>query len=240
MVGRLETCLLFALSSPLEEVQQVQIPAPIKLISYNGRAFWNIVVCRIRGMRPIGVPEGLGVTYRHVAYRLYVSADTVDGPLSGLFFVHSQADNRLISWGGNVASDFRFHVANISVHADEKSVTAEGRSYSSRLDDAFALRGSCQVGPPELQSSLFGNAEESLHYLKYQPLGLAVGREGELRIAEVVRDEAAWQERHFAVEHMKWNLLKSLGQHNVRLELALCVDPIAYRWRIGRSTNLQR
>src|SRR5688572_26191729 len=45
MVGGLETCILLALSSPLEDMQQVDVPAPFNLVSYNGRAFWNIVVC---------------------------------------------------------------------------------------------------------------------------------------------------------------------------------------------------
>lgn len=239
MTGRLESCVLLAISAPAETAKRIKLPDAMRLVTRGDRFFWNIVVCRIHRMRPAGMPEAVGITYHHVAYRLYVTADTADGPMPGLFFVHSQADNALVSWAGNIATDFRFHRAEIAVDCDGAELMAAGGSISNTAGDAFVLRGRCEENPPVPQSNLFSDSAEALQFFKYQPLGLSVGSNGNLKIAEVLRDEAAWGEHQFQVHESRWQLLKNLGITGTRLELASWVEPIEYRWRLGRQVSLR-
>lgn len=240
MTGRLETCLLLAISAPVETADRVHLPPPLRLVTVGDRYFWNLVVCRIHRMRPVGMPEAVGITYHHVAYRIYVMAETAEGPMPGLYFVHSHADNRLVSWAGNLSSDFRFHVGDISIIRDGADVMSAGSSFSYAPGDAFMLRGRCKESPPVPQSGLFSDPEEALQFFKYRPLGLAVGRNGKLKLAEVLRDDAAWGEHQYQVHESRWQLLDSLGITDTRLELASWVEPIDYRWRLGRQVDLSR
>lgn len=237
MQGGLDACLLLALSTPLDDVAHIPLPPPLRLVTHRGHAFWNLVVCHIDKMRPMGVPRALGMSYHHVAYRFYVTVDTPQGPVSGLYFLHSQADNRLIGQTGNLVSNFRFHYGPVELHERDGAVRASGQSAGNAVRDGFLIRGQCQQTGPTPLSNLFESRAQALACLKYQPFGLAVGRGDRVRLAEVLRNESLWMERDFCVEEMRWNYLEAMGQHRTRLELATWVAPLPYRWRLGHSVQ---
>jgi hypothetical protein len=72
MVGTVERCWLFTYQTPVEDARSL-VRCELDLVTRDGCAFWNIVVRRIRAMRTRGLPAFLGVSYWHVAYRLYVT-----------------------------------------------------------------------------------------------------------------------------------------------------------------------
>jgi hypothetical protein len=117
MTGRLSSCVLLSYRTPAAHVRHL-VPPPLELVTRGPWAFWNVVACRVERMRPRGAPRWAGVCYHHVAYRLLVRAPGL-GPdgrdLEGLYFVRSDADHSLITRGGNVASDFQFHRAEIDL-----------------------------------------------------------------------------------------------------------------------------
>src|ERR671932_694489 len=85
MVGRLDPCWLFAYRTLEEEARRV-LPPALEPVTYGGFAFWNVVVCRVRRMRPWFAPAALGVSYWHVAYRLYVRFYPAQGAaIEGLY-----------------------------------------------------------------------------------------------------------------------------------------------------------
>src|SRR5215213_8264418 len=95
MNGRLSECLLLSYRTPARAVRKL-VPGHLELVTRDGWAFWNVLACRVEGMRPAGVPKSLGVDYHHVAYRLHVKARTAAGEtLRGLYFVRSDADSNL-------------------------------------------------------------------------------------------------------------------------------------------------
>lgn len=237
MVGRLSECVLLWYRTPAESVRGL-VPAGFDLMTIEAHerawAFWNIVVCRVERMRPAGWPERAGLSYHHVAYRLMASVRLMDGPEQrGLFFVRSDADGALVSWGGNRASDFKFNRARVELEATDKTLTAKVRT---KRRDADAELEIDLAAPPELvPGSVFSSLEEARAVLKYEPMGLAPGpRPTRVRLAEVFRDESAWEERAVKVMSARWEFLARLQQNDIVLELATRIAPIDYRWRLGR------
>ena len=239
MVGRLDECLLLAYRTPVESVRHL-VPAGLELLTRGPFAFWNVVACLVQRMRPTGTPAALGLTYHHIAYRLYVRCRTAhNGTLDGLYFVRSDADNTLVSRLGNLLSDFRFHHSTISLRADDGGVTLRVRGQGDPQGDADLCVASGQQGDPRPQlapGSPFSSVEEAATFLKYRPLGLSSADNGRrIRLAEVFRDESGWRETPVSVTGTRWSFFENLGQSDIFLETATRVAPIDYRWRLGAS-----
>ena len=97
MRGILDQCWLFTYQTPVAEAQAV-LPRELEPVTHAGHAFWNIVVCHLRAMRPKPLPAFLGVSYWHVAYRLYVRFHPASGPpVEGVYFARSDCDSRLMA-----------------------------------------------------------------------------------------------------------------------------------------------
>src|SRR5207244_4060875 len=78
---------------------------------------------RIERMRTISCPAMLGITYHHIAYRLYVEAVTANGEtIRGLHFVRSDADNGIICALGNMFTDFKFHFSRVDMRTTSRQV----------------------------------------------------------------------------------------------------------------------
>lgn len=234
MVGRLESC--FLLSYAVEHAKVVHlVPAGLELLRVRDTAFLNIVVCRVTCMRPALFPRWLGMTFWQVAYRLQIRATLAGGEsIEGLFFLRSDVDRPLLSFVGNLMTDFRFHPAHIRVAAkglDSEISVGSGSGGEARV--VVRREVGDQAPSPD---SVFATIEDRERLLEYAPFGLALDGDGRwLRIAEVIRDDRAWKERPAAVITDRWDYLDSLGLRGRRLERAMEVAPIEYRWRLGRS-----
>jgi uncharacterized protein DUF2071 len=234
MVGRLETCVLLEYRTPAASVVAL-VPRGLELETRGGFAFWNVMACRIRGMRPAGAPSWLGLDYRHVAYRLYVRASLASGGVRrGLFFVRSDIDRRVLAALGNRVSDFRMHAAAIALRTgDAIALDVRSRDAAATLRAEPAPR--CDLAP----GSPFRDAAEAAKFLEYAPVGLSVDAAGEtLRLAEVLRDDALWREDPLAVREARFAFLERLGQRDLAVERASRVAAIDYRWRLGARLAL--
>lgn len=237
MVGRLDHCVLLSFRTPADSVASL-VPDGLELVQRGPFAFWNVVLCHVHKMRPAGVPEALGVSYHHVAYRLMVQAMTDRVELRrGLYFVRSDADAALLGAVGNRLSDFRFHRGQVQweAHDDHEAVavtTADGAA-----DATLAFRRQAPAVHPA--DSCFPTCDDARAELKYEPFGMAVAA-GRLKLAEVFRDESAWREDVIDVDphRTRFGFFDTLGQTDVHLELATQVAPLPYRWRLGRRERL--
>src|SRR5438132_8997738 len=118
LVGTIERCWLFVYQTPAAEARTL-VPAALELVKHGDCAFWNIVVCRLRAMRPRGFPAFVGVGYWHVAYRFYVRFQPASGASDeGLFFARSDCDSRAMAVMGNLLHAFNFHTAEMAVSAE--------------------------------------------------------------------------------------------------------------------------
>lgn len=233
MKGRISACVLLAYRTPKRTIEQL-VPRGLELVTRGEWAFWNVVASRIEAMRPNGLPAWCGLSYTHVAYRLYVRSNNTSTPVEGLFFVRSDADNALIATTGNWLSDFRFHNSQIEFEA-----TTERVNLSVHHPEAPAkLHATPSTGEiaDSIESPCFSSPAEAAQFLKYRPLGLSPTAKA-LRLAEVFRDETEWQETPLAVRSARFQFLEKFGPH--QLELATQVAPIDYRWRLGNRIALK-
>ena len=243
MKGRLADCVLMSYRTPAHTVRRL-LPRGMELVTRGGWAFWNVVACRVEAMRPVRTPACLGVTYNHVAYRLLVRARTADGrTLDGLYFVRSDADSALLGRFGNLLTDFRFHPARVELSngrdaaADVLTLAVQG---SEERADALVRIAPADATVAALdRESPFRSAADAAQFLKYRPLGLSIDLDGRyVHLAEVTRDESAWRERPVRVIEAHWKFFDALGQDDVHLERATRVDPLDYRWRLGRRARV--
>jgi hypothetical protein len=233
VIGTLAPTWLFTYHTPAEEARRL-LPAPLKAVTHHGYAFWNVVVCRVRQMRPRHFPARIGVSYWHVAYRLYVRLSPADGDaIEGLYFVRSDCDNPLMSLAGNLLTDFRFHTAPVRVTERDNAVDIAVRSSQA------PAQARLQLGiPPSLPpDSAFASLEEAEAFLKYKPYGISLNGRGDTNVVHITRREDAWHGRLVTVEAARWAFFD--GQ-NVRPEICYAVAPIVYQWDRARVYRAPR
>jgi hypothetical protein len=240
MVGRIDACILLAYRVPISQVAHL-VPRGLELMTQGPWAFWNVVVSRLEAMRLAGLPRWAGVSYHHVAYRLYVRARVRGGEaVDGLYFLRSDADHGLINALGNRLSDFRFQRAQVTLGGregpeDPWTIHAATPDGSGDLDiELSLLKGSETAGAGGSQEHPAGSL------LKYRPLGLCPDQDGRvLRLARVVRDESQWRERPLCIHSARFAYFERLGMGDMPLARATQVDPLEYRWELGETLLLE-
>jgi len=226
VVGTIDQCLLFTFQSPPEWAEAL-LPDCLTPIVHNGCAFWNVVVCHVRDMRPRSFPRMLGVSYRHAAYRLYVRYQPEDAPaIEGLYFVRSDCDNRMMSAMGNLMTDFRFHAADVRVQnvRDHQEISVDVPGGTARA----VVGRQAPSGVPDY--SAFSTLDEAAAFLKYKPYGISVDRKGRVNVVHITRDESTWKSRLVTVPKQEWQFFDDLP---ARPEICYEVEPIDYQWDRG-------
>jgi uncharacterized protein YqjF (DUF2071 family) len=138
------------------------LPHPIRPRIVNGHAYVSIVIASMRGMRPGGVPEPLGIHAYQVVYRALVEADTDSPAHPGVFFLRSDCNDSVLSLLGNAMSNFRFHYFRTSAmglyrSGDRLLVSVESEDKAGDLVALFR-----DAGPSELHAPAapFGSLHE--------------------------------------------------------------------------------
>ncbi len=86
------------------------LPAPLVPELHKGSAWVQVLVSRLREMRPQGTPALLGVSFHQVSYRAAVTYRDAGGdPRRGGYFVRSDTDNAVMRAVGNALQEFKFH-----------------------------------------------------------------------------------------------------------------------------------
>jgi hypothetical protein len=204
------------------------LPPPLELVTYRDYAFWNIVVCEIRAMRPRPLPGVVGLRYRHAAYRFYVRFRPRQGdPIEGLYFLRSDCNSPLITATGNIITNFNFHTAPI--HLRQRGDTTLIQIDAPDAPGYASLRPS--VVPQLPAHSAFDTLEQAQTFLKYKPAGIAVSNDGSTNVVHITRDESAWHSRVIHVETAQWAFLQD---QPVKPEICYQVEPIPYQWNRGK------
>lgn len=227
VVGNLDRCWLFTYRTSLDLAREL-LPRALEPVTYGGSAFWNIVVCHINSMRPKHFPAFSGVSYWHVAYRLYARLPLARGEaIEGLYFLRSDCDRRLMSLAGNLLTDFCFHTASLQLRQDQQSLDI----YLNSPDAPAHARLLTSAAPCLEPHSVFSSLDEAAAFLKYKPYGLSLDRAGRANVVHITRDERAWRGRLVSVACADWTFLRA---YEVQPEICYEVEPIRYQWDRGR------
>lgn len=232
MQSLIRRCWLITHRAPEREILPL-LPAELRPVTHGGFAFLNIVVARMEAMRPQGLPAMLGLDYWHVGYRVYAKAATDAGEREGLYFLRSDCDRRLLALGGNLLSEFQFHVARIQVSeaGTETSIRVEAPGAQAALTLGRDRVTTLAEGSP------FTSIAEAEAFLKYKPCGLAQAGPGRVNLLPIRREEAAWRARPVQAIRQEWEYLRGLP--GARPELAFEVAPIEYRFDRGRIQEVR-
>ncbi len=222
MVGRLSRCWLLAYRAPLDLVSR-HLPAPLKPLSFGGYGFWNVVVCEVENMRPRKFPKVLGITYRHVAYRIYVRhLNQAGASVEGLYFLRSDCDSPLVAAGGNALTEFKFHTGEITIAENPLATLLEVQATGANGRATINYGHHAKLA----DDSPFQSVQEAGDFLEYSPHGISVSPRG-VEVLPIQRDEAAWKPRVVAAHSDHWDYLTNEETH---LEVAYEVAPIDYEW----------
>lgn len=227
MIGTIDRCWLFAFRTPIAAAKKL-LPAPLEPVTRGEWAFWNIVVSHIDAMRPWPLPALAGMSYWHVAYRLYARCYPENAAaLEGLYFIRSDCDSSLMSWAGNIMTDFNFHTARIAAQALDGEVDI---TIDKTTADAHA-RLSLQERPALPANSIFSSLDEAAGFLKYKPNGLSIASNSNVSIVHISRREQDWRYRLVNVKAQQWSFF---NDKDVHFEICYQVEPIFYRWNRAR------
>jgi len=227
VVGVLSRCWLFTYRTPIASAQHL-LPQPLEPVIHNGYAFWNVVVSLVQHMRPRYFPSFVGITYWHIAYRLYVRLPLQnEKAIEGLYFLRSDCDNRFMAIAGNLMTDFCFHIANVQIQEQEALIDI-------RIDELEASAQVCLLKSDEPRlspTSAFTSLEEAADFLKYKPNGISIQRNGAANVVRIARQEDLWRYRLMHVEKAHWSFFDSM---DVQPEICYQIEPIAYQWNRGK------
>ncbi|MEM1057964.1 MAG: DUF2071 domain-containing protein [Verrucomicrobiota bacterium] len=225
LTGRLARGWLFLWRSPGEAVRPL-VPPGLELVTHRGFAFWNVVACKVEGLRPAAWPEGVpGWDFWQIGYRLMVRHRGRDGQVTeGLYFVRSECGDPLVLAGGNLTTDFHFHPARIVCQHEDRWAYLRvdaGEDWSEAVVDA-AL-------PPRLAAgSPFARLEEAAQFLRYRPVALHPLPGGAARAVRVRRDARAWTPRLRQPVDQRWPWL---APYQAEPELCFELPRIPYTWQ---------
>jgi uncharacterized protein YqjF (DUF2071 family) len=137
------------------------LPAPIEPAIHDGAAYLSIVIARMDRMRPVFVPRRLGITYDQVVYRVVVRHRGEPG----VFFLRSDANNRLMCLAGNALTFFRFNHADIEYRMDGEILHVDVRPPPDHCADiraSYDLGGTPDTMP---RTSRFQNLAQAQRFL---------------------------------------------------------------------------
>lgn len=224
MLGEIDRCWLIALRADLREVREV-LPPELEPVTFGGFAFLNVVVSHLRQMRPSPLPKWIGMSYWHVAYRIYARFTPPDGEaVEGLYFLRSDASSPLMVAAGNLLTDFRFHRASIAATGTTLTVASPNAPLDAVLSDQ----------PRLAEGSPFPSLETAGDFLRYKPAGISVNAR-DVDVMRITRDEHKWRYRLRGLEN--WNL-PYLERFKPVPEAVYEVGPIEYRW--NRAEHFRR
>lgn len=141
---------------------QARLPHPIRPRVVGGDSFVSIVIASMRGMRPGGVPEPLGVHAYQIVYRALVEADTDAPGKPGVYFLRSDCNDAVLSLLGNTLSNFRFHFFRTSAiglyrHDSHFVVSTESKD---KAGDLVAVFRDCGPSADLAPAACFGSLED--------------------------------------------------------------------------------
>lgn len=143
------------------EVMRRLLPAPIEPALYEEAAFLSVVIGNMDRMRPAFLPRAFGVTYNQVVYRAVVRCRGE----TGVHFLRSDADSRLMSFAGDWLTFFRFHHSQVSYRQEDGLAHFDLRARPEHRADIHATFDLARAGTEMPTNSRFASLPEAQAFL---------------------------------------------------------------------------
>jgi uncharacterized protein YqjF (DUF2071 family) len=127
------------------QVMSRLLPPGISPDLYRDTAFLSVVIADMEKMRPAVLPRAFGITYNQVVYRAVVRCNGE----RGVYFLRSDADNRLMCLVGNLLTFFHFNYSRVRQKLENGKFyfDLESRDHAD-IHSTFDLSSRSQIMPP--------------------------------------------------------------------------------------------
>jgi hypothetical protein len=204
------------------------------LDSYKGNAFVAIAVVQTQRLRPVGLPAVCGRNFFLSGYRIFSRYENQDGRvLRGLRILRSDTDSRLMAWGGNLLTHYRYVKCVVKEKHTPETLDVVIMTPNAEADlSVRAFIDKPADMPPH--GSPFHDLKIARHYAGPLPFTFDYELEtNQMVIIEGVREN--WKPKPVCVEVERCAFLEKPPFNSVPLRLAnaFFVENIPYRWRRG-------
>src|SRR5687767_10970442 len=217
-----------------DKILQPFLPPGLMLDSYQGNSFLAIALVQVEHLRPVGLPAAFGRNFFLSGYRIFSRYRRADGKtLRGLLILRSDSDSRLMVWGGNLLTHYRY--SNCVVKTQRSPEMLEILITTSRAEADLVVRAFVEKdadAPPV--GSPFANLKIARHYAGPLPFTFDYEPEScQMVIVEGIRQN--WNPRPVRVEVEQCTYLEKPPFSSVPLRLAnaFFIEKIPYSWRRG-------
>lgn len=210
------------------------LPPGLTLDCYEESAFLAIAMVQTERLRPTGFPAALGHDFFLSGYRVFTRFEREDGKsLRGLRILRSDADSRLMVWGGNLLTHYRYAKCCVRTNRTEKTLDIEITTPNAEADLSVCSNLAAPATAPP-GGSPFPDLGTARHYAGPLPFTFDYEPEtNQIVIIEGVRQN--WKPKPIAVEVEKCTYLQRPPFNSVpaRLANAFFIENVPYRWRRG-------
>lgn len=148
------------------------IPAGFRPHLVNGVGVAGICLIRLGQLRPVGLPDFLGLTTENAAHRVAVEWDAPEGPHHGVFIARRDTSSLLTTIIGGRVFPGDQRRARFQVLETEERYEVAFASLDGRAEAAFELRA-VRDWPA---GSVFASLSEASSFFRESPLGLSPAR----------------------------------------------------------------
>jgi uncharacterized protein YqjF (DUF2071 family) len=207
------------------------VPPPLQPDIHGGNGYLSIVIADMERMRPAFLPPLCGVSYIQVVYRVVVRY----GPERGVYFIRSDANNRVMALLGDWFTFFRFHHAPARLERQSDAIDFELRGTEGGAADIrsrFVDPGDAL--PP---SSAFAGLDHARTFLVELFVAFGVLGGGDVRAVRIERGR--WNVRVVRDTIAEYRFMGPAGPFGpgaTRLDSVFHVTDVPYHWfRLGRA-----
>jgi hypothetical protein len=223
-----------------EDVLRPLLPPGLVLDGYEGSGFLAIALVQTEGLRPVGTPRVLGRDFFLSGYRIFSRYQRPDGKvLRGLRILRSDADSRLMVWGGNLLTHYRYRHCRVTTRRTTETLDVGIETPHAEADlSVRAFVGGPAAAPPP------GSPFPDLHVARRfaGPLPFTFDYEPEsnqMVVIEGVRQ--SWNPMPVRVEVARATFLEKppFDARPPRLANAFFLENVDYRWKRGVLAPLE-
>jgi uncharacterized protein YqjF (DUF2071 family) len=204
------------------------LPPSIAPDLHRGESYLSIVIACLERMRPAFVPRGLGISFNQVVYRVVVRCNGE----RGVYFLRSDADSRLMCWGGNLLTFFRFHRARIASRQEGSRFHFDLLTAAGDGADIHATYDLARAGEILPAASRFATLAEAKEFLVELYTAFAVDAEPpQVRCVHIERGD--WDVRVVPDLRARYQFLQSgplFSTQTTRLDSIFYVQDLPYYW----------
>jgi hypothetical protein len=232
VVARFDRVLALSYALPAPVLEPL-LPPGLTLDTYGEHGFLTIALVQTRGLRPAGLPAGLGQDFFLSGYRVFARFRDGSGHTRrGLRILRSDTDRRLMAWAGNFLTHYNYKLArvNLAETAGRLELTVDTGGEAD-LDLVADLGREPAAPPPGSPFPDFATARRFAG-----PLPWTFDYEPETHSIVMIEGvRRAWEPRPVAVEVRRATFLERPPFAAARpvLANAFTLRGVDYRWERG-------